>query len=226
MGGNGAVTAETPVTPAPTTAESATTAAGIGAWTTDWPAAVKVAQDRKLPLFIEFTGSDWCGWCIKMEQECLSQPKFLEAMKTRCVLVSVDFPHKTKLPEELRVQNDKLAAQFKNGGGFPRYYMVDADATTIHWSWGAHPKYGKDLDLLVNDIDDFVAGCACVVERTVKDLPADKADAYRKAALAYATKRQAVALWLDEEHPDQKAAKDQLNAFEVELKSLKSAMVQ
>src|SRR6478752_6234951 len=51
-------------------------AAGIGAWTTDYPAAVKVAQERKLPLFLQFTGSDWCGWCQKMEKECLSKPEF------------------------------------------------------------------------------------------------------------------------------------------------------
>src|SRR6476660_4360896 len=107
-------------------AEQPAAAPGIGAWTTDYPAAVKVAAERKLPLFIEFTGSDWCGWCQKMEKECLSKPEFLEAMKTRCVLVSIDFPHQTELSAELKQQNKEVAAQFKKGAGFPAYYIVDS----------------------------------------------------------------------------------------------------
>lgn len=198
--------------------------AGIGAWTTDWPAAVKAAHERKLPLFLQFTGSDWCGWCQKMEKECFSKPEFLEAMKSRCVLVVVDFPHKTELSAELKAQNNELATRYKKRGGFPCYYMVDADTTTVQWSWGAHPKYGKDLKLLVSDIDDFVAGCPCVVERATKDLPAEKAAAYRKAAATYAEKRQAVTVWLDEKHPDAKATKEKFDADVEQLKKLKAVM--
>jgi thioredoxin-related protein len=205
-------------------AEPVAEAAGIGAWTTDYPAAVKVAAERRLPLFLQFTGSDWCGWCQKMEKECFSKPEFLDAMKNRCVLVVADFPRKIEQTAELKAQNKDLSDRFKKGGGFPRYYMVDADAMTVHWSWGAHPKYGKDLELLVSDIDDFVAGCSGVVERVTKDLPADQAEAYRKAAKAYAEKRQAVAVWLDEKHPDAKAANEQFKGFGEELKTLKAAM--
>lgn len=206
------------------TVAPAAEAAGIGAWTTDWPAAQKVAQERHLPLFIQFTGSDWCGWCQKMEKECLSKPEFLDAMKTRCVLVVADFPRHTTLPDALKTQNEQLAAQFKKSGGFPHYYMVDADAKTTHWSWGAHPKYGKDMKLLIRDIENFVAGCDCVVERVAKGLPADKADAYRKAAKPYAEKRKSVTVWLGDKHPDAKAAKEKFTADCEELIKLKAAM--
>ena len=205
-------------------AEIPSEAAGIGEWTTDWPAAVKVAQERKLPIFLQFTGSDWCGWCIKMENECFSKPEFLDAMKSRCVLVVADFPHKTELPAELKAQNTDLASKYKKRGGFPSYYMLDADAQTVQWSFGAHPKYGKDMDLLISDIDDFVAGTACVVERVTKDLPEDTATAYRKAAASYSEKRQAVTAWLAEEHPDPKATKEKFTADVEELKKLKAAM--
>lgn len=205
-------------------ADPAADAAGIGAWTTDYAAAAKVAADRHLPMFIQFTGSDWCGWCQKMEKECLSKPEFLEAMKTQCVLVSVDFPHKSKLPEALKEQNDKLATQFKKRGGFPAYYIVDSDAKTIQWSFGAHPKYGADLKLLISDMKDFCAGCSCVVERTAEKLPAERVEAYRKAAKAYADRQQGVAAWLEESHPDPKEAKDQFEKMLGELDGLKSAM--
>ncbi len=198
--------------------------AGIGAWTTDYPAAVKVAAERHLPLFIEFTGSDWCGWCQKMEKECLSKPEFLDAMRTQCVLVSVDFPHKTQLPEALKAQNSKLADQFKKHAGFPAYYIVDSDAKTVHWSFGAHPKYGADLKLLISDIQGFCAGCVCLVEQTAAKLPAAQADTYRKAAAAYAACQQKTSAWLEEEHPDAKAAKDQFESALKQLSTLKLEM--
>ena len=204
---------------------AADAAAGIGAWTTDYPAAVKVAAERHLPMFIQFTGSDWCGWCQKMEKECLSKPEFLEAMRTQCVLVSVDFPHKTKLPEELKAQNDKLATQFKKRGGFPAYYIVDHDASdAVRWSFGAHPKYGADLKLLISDMKDFCAGCTGMVEQEAKKLSAERADGYRKAAKAYADRQQAVAVWLEEKHPDAKAANEEFAKMTEELKQLRSAM--
>jgi hypothetical protein len=69
-----------------------------------------------------------------------------------------------------------------------------------------------------------VAGCACVVEIVAAKLPADKADAYRKAGKAYAAKQQAVAVWLDEPHPDPAAAKKQFEEDLEELKKLKVPM--
>ncbi|WP_265594954.1 thioredoxin family protein [Haloferula sp. BvORR071] len=206
-------------------AEPVAEAAGIGAWTTDYPAAVKVAAERRLPIFIEFTGSDWCGWCQKMEKECLSKPEFLEAMRTQCVLVSVDFPHKTQLPVELKEQNTKLAAQFKKSAGFPAYYIVDNDASqTTRWSFGAHPKYGADLKLLISDIKDFCAGCSGVVERTAEKLPEAQAAAYRKAAADYAANQLKVVAWLGEDHPDAKAAKEQFESALKQLATLRTAM--
>ena len=206
-------------------AEPAADAAGIGAWTTDYPAAVKVAAERHLPMFIQFTGSDWCGWCQKMEKECLSKPEFLEAMKTQCVLVSVDFPHKTKLPDSLKEQNNKLAGQFKKRSGFPAYYIVDNDANqTVRWSFGAHPKYGADLKLLISDMKDFCAGCSGMVEKTAEKLPAERAEAYRKAAKAYADRQQTVAVWVEKDHPDGKAAKEEFKKMLEELDALKTAM--
>jgi hypothetical protein len=205
-------------------AEQPAAAPGIGSWTTDYPAALKLAAERKLPLFIEFTGSDWCGWCQKMEKECLSKPEFLEAMKTRCVLVTIDFPHNTKQSPELKQQNNQVADQFKKRGGFPAYYIVDSDAKTVQWRFGAHPKYGKDLNLLISDIAGFCAGCNCVVEQVSKDLPADKAEAYRKAAKAYSERQKVIAEWIDQEHADIAAANKEFEGYVQELTTLRAAM--
>lgn len=213
--------AETTPSPAPAPAEKVQAEApGIGAWTTDYPAALKVAAERKLPIFIEFTGSDWCGWCQLMEKSCLSKPEFLEAMKTQCVLVSIDFPHKTKLPEALQAQNAKVAGQFKKHAGFPAYYIVDSDGKTVRWSFGAHPKYSKDLDLLISDIRGFCLACDGMVERAVAGLSPERARAYRASAKAFADRQQTVAAWLEQDHSDGKAAKEEFAHYTAELQAL------
>lgn len=175
-------------------------------------------------MFLQFTGSDWCGWCQKMEKECLSKPEFLEAMRTQCVLVSVDFPHKTELPAALKEQNHKLASQFKKRQGFPAYYIVDKE--TIRWSFGAHPKYCSDPKLLVSDMKDFCAGCSGMVEQTAEKLTGAQATAYREAAAAYTERQQAVAAWLEEPHPDPKATKEKFAKDLTEIAALKAAMDQ
>jgi thiol-disulfide isomerase/thioredoxin len=203
---------------------AAAEAPGIGAWTTDYAGALKVAAERQLPLFIQFTGSDWCGWCQMMERDCFSKPAFLEAMKTQCVLVSIDFPHKIKQSEALQEQNKKVSAQFKKRGGFPAYYVVDSDAKTVRWSFGAHPKYGKDLNLLISDMREFCAACDGFVARAAAGLSAGRAADYRAAVKAFGDRQQTVAAWIDQEHPDAKAAKEEFNGYLAELQSLASKM--
>ena len=225
-----AVRAEDAPAPAPAPAPSpavtpatAPEAAGIGAWTTDFDAAQKVSAERHLPLFIEFTGSDWCGWCKKMEEECLSKPEFLEAMKTRCVLVSIDFPHKTVLSPALKAQNSKVADEFKKSRGFPSYVLVDSDGKTVRWNFGAHPKYGKDLKLLISDIDGFTAACEGNVSRATAKLAEDAAKAYRDEVAVYAAKQQEVLAWLAS-NPKGPESKTKFAAFQDELKASRDKM--
>ena len=56
------------------------------AWMTDFDAARKVAAEQKKDLLVDFSGSDWCGWCKKLDAEVFSQPAFLDAASKKSVL--------------------------------------------------------------------------------------------------------------------------------------------
>lgn len=63
-------------------------------WFTDLPAAVAEATKSKKPLLVDFTGSDWCGWCIKLKKEVFDTAEFKTWAADKVVLVEIDFPRK------------------------------------------------------------------------------------------------------------------------------------
>ncbi len=93
-------------------------------WTTDAAAAAALAEREGRDLLLLFTGSDWCPPCIKLEQQILSQAGFLEKASQHFVLVKLDFPQKTPLPDELQKQNDDWAGRF-GIEGFPTLALLD-----------------------------------------------------------------------------------------------------
>lgn len=101
------------------------TAAG-DEWMTDFEAAKKKAAAEKKDLLVDFTGSDWCGWCIKLVDEVFKHDAFKQGVADKFVLVELDFPRdKSKLSEETQKQN--AALQTKYGvRGFPTILLLDA----------------------------------------------------------------------------------------------------
>ena len=128
---------------------STLSAAGEG-WMNDWEAAKKLAADQKKDLLIDFTGSDWCGWCKKLDKEVFSEDAFKAAAKDKYVLVALDFPQQKELPEAEKEQNAKLQAEFAVEG-FPTIFIADAQgrpfARTGYQPGGAE-AYVKHLDEL------------------------------------------------------------------------------
>jgi protein disulfide-isomerase len=108
---------------------TATFALSAEAWTTDYEAAKTRAKAENKPIFLYFTGSDWCGWCKKMEKEILTNKDFLDYATANLILVELDFPKsdegKAKQSAELKAQNKALDKQFKIEG-YPTIYLVDA----------------------------------------------------------------------------------------------------
>ncbi len=69
-------------------------------------------------VLLDFTGSDWCGWCIKLQKETFSKPEFQKFAAESLVLVELDFPRGKEQSEELKKQNQELAEKF-GIQGFP-----------------------------------------------------------------------------------------------------------
>lgn len=94
-------------------------------WLTDLDEAKKVAAKENKAILVDFTGSDWCGWCIRLREEVFDKPEFKEASK-HYVLVELDFPRTKKLPAAQKEKNESLAKQFAIRG-FPTILLMNKD---------------------------------------------------------------------------------------------------
>ena len=94
-------------------------------WLTDLDEGIKVAKAEKKAILVDFTGSDWCGWCIRLKKEVFDQKEFAAATKD-FVLVELDYPQKKKQPTEEKAKNKALAEKFAIEG-FPTIMLLDAE---------------------------------------------------------------------------------------------------
>ena len=107
-----------------------TTRAGDAAWLTDYQKAIAQAKTENKAVLLDFTGSDWCGWCIKMVKDTLSQKEFTDYAAKHLVLVEVDFPNKKEVPAETKKQNEELQKKF-DVKGFPTFLLLDKNGKEI-----------------------------------------------------------------------------------------------
>ena len=120
-------------------------------WVSDFEKAKQAAAAEGKDLLIDFTGSDWCGWCIKLRKEVFDLDAFKTAAPKNFVLVEIDFPqNKTKLTKETQEQNAKLQTQF-GIQGFPSIVLADAQGrpyAQTGYQAGGPEKYLPHLDEL------------------------------------------------------------------------------
>ena len=102
-----------------------TEGAKVGVWTQDYDAAVALAKEKGLPLMLNFTGSDWCGWCKLMDNQVFSKSEWKNWAKENIVLAFIDFPRKKSLvPEKYVARNKALSAKY-GVQGYPTYILVE-----------------------------------------------------------------------------------------------------
>jgi Thioredoxin-like len=115
---------------------------GDDVWTQDYPAAQARAAAEGKDLLLDFTGSDWCTWCVRLHREVFATEQFQVAWRD-FVPVTVDFPSdESILPPGVKEQNEALRARLPIGG-FPTIYLLDAEgrpyATTGYREGGPQP---------------------------------------------------------------------------------------
>lgn len=97
-------------------------------WHTDINKAIELATKENKPLFLFFTGSDWCGWCIRLQNEVFKKPEFATWAKKNVILVELDYPRKTALEPSLKAQNDEMQKIF-SVTGYPTVWFVKPQKT-------------------------------------------------------------------------------------------------
>src|SRR5271170_3060960 len=112
-------------------------------WTTDYKAALVQAKAQNKLVLLDFTGSDWCGYCKLLDKEVFTQPSFKNFADKNYILVTVDFPHQTQLADDVKQQNEALGKQFQING-FPTLIVLDADGKELGRQVGYDPGSGAD----------------------------------------------------------------------------------
>lgn len=87
-----------------------------GEWMTDYQKALELSKKTGKPILADFTGSDWCGWCIKLKKEVFNQPEFDAWAKKNVILLELDYPSQKPQSATVKKQNEGLATKYKIEG--------------------------------------------------------------------------------------------------------------
>jgi thioredoxin-related protein len=112
-----------------------------GIWQTDWQKAKAEASESNKQILLSFSGSDWCGPCIRMHEQIFESTSFESFASNNLVLVNADFPRLSKhqLSKELTRQNEQLADQYNKKGIFPLTLLLDEKGKVLK-TWEGFPN--------------------------------------------------------------------------------------
>jgi thioredoxin-related protein len=122
-------------------------------WYDDFAAAQAESAKTGRPILALFTGSDWCPYCVKLKKKALDTAEFKDFAKDGVILFFADFPDGVKLPDGLRIQNEKLAKEY-GIRGFPTTVVIS-------------PK-GKEMGRIVGCPEYYLRGVKTIVTTVAK----------------------------------------------------------
>jgi len=133
---------------------SASCARADEAWTTDYKKAQQQAKANHKLLLLDFTGSDWCGFCFQLDRAILSQPQFKDYASKNLVLMEVDFPARKAQSIETRKQNVELKQRYQIEG-FPTLVVLDGEGKTL---WRYDGLYVGGIAAFLAELDKVRKG--------------------------------------------------------------------
>ena len=128
-------------------------------WLTDAAKAQAQAKAENKIVLLDFTGSDWCGWCIKLNKEVFSTPEFAKYAKKNLVLVEVDFPHRKKLSDAQKRANEALSNKY-GIEGYPTLILLDGSGKKVgelSYSDGVDRTGNRDGSRITANPTTFIA---------------------------------------------------------------------
>jgi len=128
-------------------------------WLVDLDEAYEISIKEKKPILANFTGSDWCGWCKKLDADVFSKPEFQAWAKENVVLLELDFPRRFQIPAKNQQQNAAMQ-QALQVTGYPTVWVINLvkDPTTRNFSINQLGKtgYTPTAEQFIATVDKFV----------------------------------------------------------------------
>ncbi len=126
-------------------------------WYTNLQEASEIAKKDGKAILVDFTGSDWCKWCITLHDEVLDKSEFEEYAEKNLVLVKFDFPNRKKQSKETKSYNAKMQQAFQVQG-FPSLFLLTPDGDIIGkmgYMPGGPETYFQFFNMLYSSRVDF-----------------------------------------------------------------------
>ncbi len=124
------------------------------AWISDYKKAQEEAKNTNKPVLLNFTGSDWCGYCIMLDRAILSKPEFKDYASKNLVLAEVDFPNRggarwKAQSVDIKKQNAELAEKY-DVMGFPTLVILSPDGKLL---WRFEGYYSAGVSAFLAELD-------------------------------------------------------------------------
>lgn len=123
-------------------------------WQTDLPAALEQAAKENKAVLVDFTGSDWCGWCIKLRKEILDTPEFEAYAADKFIPVEIDMPRKKQLSPEQLKHNKEVGRKYKIEG-FPTLLVLNSEGIALGGFVGGRPDFASVKDPLEEGLSNL-----------------------------------------------------------------------
>ena len=142
-------------------------------WTDSITEGIAQAEREGKMLLLDFTGSDWCVWCKKLDSEVWYTPQFEAWSKDNLVKVFLDFPQNRDLSDEQKLQN-QLLQQYFGVKGFPTIFLLDSNLKPLlqtGYHQGGPEEYirhlQEDRNLNVDSPEEFRTAFRGVIEEYI-----------------------------------------------------------
>ncbi len=148
--------------------------ASAGEWETDFAKASEAAKKDSKFMLLDFTGSDWCGWCMKLDKEVFKKSDFKDYAKQNLVLVSLDFPRSKPQSKKVKDQNKELQKKYEIKG-YPSIIILSPEGELVGqtgYQEGGAAKYVEHLKSIIGKSKGGAA--AATDEKKAEKKPAKK----------------------------------------------------
>ncbi len=166
-------------------AAPAPSGASVITWATDLPKAQAQARAEGKAVLVNFTGSDWCGWCIRLKRDVFLKADFASYARSNVVLVEIDFPKRKRLTPEAQATNRRLAQQFQVQG-YPTLVLLGADGTrlgNVNYANGGTRTFLAEMEKILRPPPDPI-----VVKKAPAKVPTPKRQRVTEASPKSGTK--------------------------------------